>query len=101
ACLASSITMRLTTVLWPRACFRNGVFRRNPSEGETMKRMISMLCMAVACSVALAAQSSTSDKIERKAQRKAERKGEVLVTGCVADKDSRGHYLLSNASANN
>ena len=66
-----------------------------------MKRLISMLCMALACSVALAAQSSTSDKIERKAERKADRKGEVLVTGCVADKDSRGHYLLSNASANN
>jgi hypothetical protein len=63
-----------------------------------MKRTVSAVCMAMACSVgAVMAQSATTaDKAQMKDHDKM-KNGTVMVTGCVADKDAKGHYMLNNA----
>lgn len=64
-----------------------------------MKSTICAMCVAVACSAAavMAQSTTTMDKGTMKDQGKMAQKGMTMVTGCVADKDSSGHYMLNNA----
>jgi hypothetical protein len=60
-----------------------------------MKRLTYATCMAVMLGmVGLGAQQSTTDMAQKDKTAKA---GTVTVTGCVADKDANGKYMLNNA----
>ncbi len=61
-----------------------------------MKRAIGAICLAAACSVVAVMAQSSMDKDAMKDHDKM-MKGTVMVTGCVGDKDSMGHYMLNNA----
>jgi len=60
-----------------------------------MKRLTYATCMAVMLGmVGLAAQTGATDPIQKSKTAKADT---VTVTGCVADKDANGKYMLNNA----
>jgi hypothetical protein len=70
------------------------------NQESSMKRLIAMMCVATACTAAaVTAQSaSTMDKDNKMKDHDKMAKGTVMVTGCVGDKDSMGHYMLKNAT---
>jgi hypothetical protein len=60
-----------------------------------MKRVLTTTCMAIVCSAGVAmAQAPAYDKPQ--ADKKIA-ENSVIVTGCVADKNAGGQYLLTNA----
>lgn len=60
-----------------------------------MKRVLTTTCMAIVCSAGVAmAQAPAYDKPQ--ADKKIA-ENTVIVTGCVADKNVGGQYLLTNA----
>lgn len=63
-----------------------------------MKRLMSVMCVAVACSAtAVMAQSTPPmDQGKAKTDKKMMKNGPVTVTGCVADMDATGRYMLTN-----
>ena len=63
-----------------------------------MKKVIAMMCMAAACTAAAAGAQSGTTMDKDKMKNDKMMKGTVMVTGCVADKDSMGHYMLNNAA---
>ena len=62
-----------------------------------MKRLIAMMCVATACTAAAVSAQSSTAMDQDKMKHDKMMKGTVMVTGCVADKDSMGHYMLNNA----
>src|SRR5262245_39551631 len=62
-----------------------------------MKRLIGAMCVAMACSVGVA--FAQYDKPQSKDQDKTAKADTVTITGCVADKDAKGHYMLNNAAS--
>ena len=63
-----------------------------------MKRLIGATCFAMACSVGVA--FAQYDKPQAPKDQDKSAKGDtVTLTGCVADKDAKGHFMLNNASA--
>lgn len=64
-----------------------------------MKRFAYAMCLAAFCGmVGVSAQSASQSTDPQKSQMKTD-KSSVTVTGCVADKDASGHYMLNNASS--
>ncbi len=62
-----------------------------------INRMTMGMCLAAMCSAAVMAQSGM-DKSQMGDKDKMKMKADtVMVTGCVADKDSMGHYMLNHA----
>jgi hypothetical protein len=59
-----------------------------------MKRTLSMMCMVAACCVAAVSAQTGMDKPKMDSKMKD---GAIMVTGCVADKGTDGHYMLNNA----
>lgn len=68
-----------------------------PAVELSMKRMMAMMCVATACTAAAAMAQSSAPMDQDKMKHDKMMKGTVMVTGCVADKDSMGHYMLNNA----
>ena len=62
-----------------------------------MKRVMAMMCVATVCSAAAVMAQSTTTMDQDKMKHDKMMKGMVMVTGCVADKDSMGHYMLNHA----
>ena len=56
------------------------------------------MCVAMACSVGIA-MAQYPDQAKDKAQDKTAKADTVTITGCVADKDAKGHFMLNNAAA--
>lgn len=62
---------------------------------KRMKRTLSIVCVAtITSTAALLAQTGSMGKTEPK---KMVKDGTEIVTGCLADKNSAGHYILNNA----
>ena len=62
-----------------------------------MRRMTMAMFLAAVCSAGALAQSGSTTTGQMTDHGKMMKKGTVVVTGCVGDKDSMGHYMLNNA----